>query len=121
MSDTADIADSAIAVQGALTAAEAALKGDLPEWFTALREQIHGLVTAGAWAVGEDSGASIIGFRCEGRTHAVECSAYRAAEDAEIILRDGPALVRCPRCTADVHSLFSDFGICHYCWKEARA
>jgi hypothetical protein len=125
MSSTADIADSAAAVQGALTTAETALGADLPDWYLHLREQIHGLVTSSAWAVGEASGAAIMGFRCEGRTHSDTCEAYRAADAEWMTSRDGEPLITCPRCEARVHDLDrwgnAEVAVCWPCHKEQEA
>lgn len=122
MSNTADIADSAADVQQHLTAAEAALTAQgspLPEWYVELRNSIHGLVVAGAWAVGEPGGAAIMGFRCQDRQpHQPTCVAYRAAA----YHHDLPELVTCPQCKSEVHELFStESGVCYPCWKDNRA
>lgn len=119
MSSTADIADSATNVQAALTMAETKLTADgpLPDWYVSLRNEIHGLVTSAAWAVGETGGAAILGFRCEGRAHSTECVAYRAAS----VGWDSPNLTTCPKCNAQMHSLFEAGPTpynCYPCWEE---
>ncbi|WP_430787146.1 hypothetical protein [Actinoplanes sp. G11-F43] len=118
MSSTADIADAATEVQESLTTAEAELTtllGQLPAWYLALRDNVHGLVTAGAWAVGEDHGAAIMGFRCQDQQpHQRTCEAYRAAEATDRY--DDVRLTTCPKRRHEVHKLFSD-GNCYGCWK----
>lgn len=121
MSSTADIADAGEAVQWFLTIGKQQLSeaGELPEWFQQLQIQFHGLMQAGAWAVGEPDGSTIMGFRCEGRTHRKSCVEYRQ----DSIDHDG-GLTVCPKCRAAVHGLFEAGPTpynCHPCWKDTHA
>lgn len=123
MSSTADIADSATSVQASLTTAEAELVAQfdaLPTWYLTLRDDIHALITDSAWAVGESSGAAIMGLRCQdGQPHQATCEAYRAAPSTTRY--DDVDLALCPQCRELVHALFSEeAGICVRCWKGNR-
>lgn len=118
MSYTADMADAAISLQTRLTEAEKQLgQAILPDWYINIRDDFHGLVTAIGWSQNTDA-VGVIGFRCEGRTHAPECVAYRAAS----IDHDGE-LVTCPKCGAEVHGLFEAGPApyaCWPCWKDGK-
>jgi len=116
MSSTADMSDAAISLQASITDAEQQLgQAALPDWFTDLRDNFHRLVSAIGWSENIE-GTGVIGFRCEGRTHAPECVAYRAALGDH----DGE-LTTCPKCGAEVHGLFEAGPTpyaCWPCWKD---
>lgn len=122
MGNTADLADSTIAVQAALTEAEKHLGDTPPDWYRELRDRIHGLVVDAAWSQGLADGADLIGTRCEGREHSAECHAYRRTP----IDYDISSMVECPKCKTVTHAahLFGSTPATYICWtcrKEQNA